>query len=146
MIRRPPRSTRSDTLVPYTTLFRSLCGFVYVVDQRLNLPNRCFVNWPDRLAATLAFDRSPQAQRLVSEVQHETACRAVRLRPDVVEFVRNRSSYHTDGAPAPQRCPQPFEISYTCFFYSGESYQHAIVSGPRRERDRLGNGGYDSVR
>src|SRR3546814_5133496 len=27
MIRRPPRSTRTDTLVPYTTLFRSLAGF-----------------------------------------------------------------------------------------------------------------------
>src|SRR3546814_11169269 len=27
MIRRPPRSTRTDTLFPYTTLFRS-CGFV----------------------------------------------------------------------------------------------------------------------
>src|SRR3546814_17420891 len=26
MIRRPPRSTRTDTLVPYTTLFRSLGG------------------------------------------------------------------------------------------------------------------------
>src|SRR3546814_3478082 len=26
MIRRPPRSTRTDTLCPYTTLFRSLVG------------------------------------------------------------------------------------------------------------------------
>src|SRR3546814_19646861 len=26
MIRRPPRSTRTDTLVPYTTLFRSMHG------------------------------------------------------------------------------------------------------------------------
>src|SRR3546814_12081752 len=26
MIRRPPRSTRTDTLFPYTTLFRSLFG------------------------------------------------------------------------------------------------------------------------
>src|SRR3546814_574418 len=26
MIRRPPRSTRTDTLFPYTTLFRSLCA------------------------------------------------------------------------------------------------------------------------
>src|SRR3546814_15394248 len=26
MIRRPPRSTRTDTLVPYTTLFRSRSG------------------------------------------------------------------------------------------------------------------------
>src|SRR3546814_17063305 len=27
MIRRPPRSTRTDTLFPYATLFRSLRGF-----------------------------------------------------------------------------------------------------------------------
>src|SRR3546814_19658893 len=28
MIRRPPRSTRTDTLFPYTTLFRSLSGML----------------------------------------------------------------------------------------------------------------------
>src|SRR3546814_2381490 len=28
MIRRPPRSTRTDTLFPYTTLFRSDVGFL----------------------------------------------------------------------------------------------------------------------
>src|SRR3546814_16567960 len=28
MIRRPPRSTRTDTLFPYTTLFRSVIGAV----------------------------------------------------------------------------------------------------------------------
>src|SRR3546814_8664844 len=28
MIRRPPRSTRTDTLFPYTTLFRSLVGLL----------------------------------------------------------------------------------------------------------------------
>src|SRR3546814_15865623 len=27
MIRRPPRSTRTDTLFPYTTLFRSACSW-----------------------------------------------------------------------------------------------------------------------
>src|SRR3546814_10365124 len=30
MIRRPPRSTRTDTLFPYTTLFRSLFGAMLV--------------------------------------------------------------------------------------------------------------------
>src|SRR3546814_1528451 len=30
MIRRPPRSTRTDTLFPYTTLFRSIAGPVAV--------------------------------------------------------------------------------------------------------------------
>src|SRR3546814_2851914 len=29
MIRRPPRSTRTDTLFPYTTLFRSRCGSIH---------------------------------------------------------------------------------------------------------------------
>src|SRR3546814_13872682 len=29
MIRRPPRSTRTDTLFPYTTLFRSMPGTVF---------------------------------------------------------------------------------------------------------------------
>src|SRR3546814_14017977 len=29
MIRRPPRSTRTDTLFPYTTLFRSQTAFVF---------------------------------------------------------------------------------------------------------------------
>src|SRR3546814_10135890 len=31
MIRRPPRSTRTDTLFPYTTLFRSLLSFAAAV-------------------------------------------------------------------------------------------------------------------
>src|SRR3546814_4084926 len=34
MIRRPPRSTRTDTLFPYTTLFRSKRQVVVVIEQR----------------------------------------------------------------------------------------------------------------
>src|SRR3546814_4139288 len=38
MIRRPPRSTRTDTLFPYTTLFRSLAGlFVFGREQLFNI-------------------------------------------------------------------------------------------------------------
>src|SRR3546814_4129408 len=36
MIRRPPRSTRTDTLFPYTTLFRS-----HRVERRLRQPLAC---------------------------------------------------------------------------------------------------------
>src|SRR3546814_14828387 len=32
MIRRPPRSTRTDPLFPYTTLFRSLTSFAFSTD------------------------------------------------------------------------------------------------------------------
>src|SRR3546814_13004388 len=34
MIRRPPRSTRTDTLFPYTTLFRSGGGVAYRIAER----------------------------------------------------------------------------------------------------------------
>src|SRR3546814_7933462 len=59
MIRRPPRSTRTDTLFPYTTLFRSLvlcvvaeacgrhfalqCQRIFGVGHRLTSTNQCFV-------------------------------------------------------------------------------------------------------
>src|SRR3546814_19643390 len=35
MIRRPPRSTRTDTLFPYTTLFRSRTGHIHRPDGPL---------------------------------------------------------------------------------------------------------------
>src|SRR3546814_10213512 len=38
MIRRPPRSTRTDTLFPYTTLFRSISRIVARVAQDLLRP------------------------------------------------------------------------------------------------------------
>src|SRR3546814_3396947 len=38
MIRRPPRSTRTDTLFPYTTLFRSGGALVSSADSRLRTP------------------------------------------------------------------------------------------------------------
>src|SRR3546814_5203531 len=42
MIRRPPRSTRTDTLFPYTTLFRSLSGLLDVIETEMK-------DAPDRL-------------------------------------------------------------------------------------------------
>src|SRR3546814_5558877 len=38
MIRRPPRSTRTDTLFPYTTLFRSLVPTMMI--RMLKVPDR----------------------------------------------------------------------------------------------------------
>src|SRR6056297_4185783 len=38
MIRRPPRSTRTDTLFPYTTLFRSLAAADAIVPRDPALP------------------------------------------------------------------------------------------------------------
>src|SRR3546814_18494591 len=38
MIRRPPRSTRTDTLFPYTTLFRSAGKLLGITPQKIGKP------------------------------------------------------------------------------------------------------------
>src|SRR3546814_1538416 len=66
MIRRPPRSTRTDTLFPYTTLFRSArrsreVGFVgHVQQQGLAQPRRA-------RAVAVARGCQPRAGRRRSE-------------------------------------------------------------------------------
>src|SRR3546814_13412351 len=52
MIRRPPRSTRTDTLFPYTTLFRSadlpaplLHAFVDALEAWSELEQELFMTW-----------------------------------------------------------------------------------------------------
>src|SRR3546814_8015902 len=51
MIRRPPRSTRTDTLFPYTTLFRSDTSVT-----RMNVTHKPFDDPRVRLAFRLAID------------------------------------------------------------------------------------------
>src|SRR3546814_13585516 len=51
MIRRPPRSTRTATLFPYTTLFRSLPGAREMSDFNRNP----LIDWALRLYVLLAF-------------------------------------------------------------------------------------------
>src|SRR3546814_3904091 len=89
MIRRPPRATRTDTLFPYTTLFRSECGG----GRRALLPRRRRVSAscaglgrppdparrvPDRVYALPARDRAghiadavrvPRSEEHTSELQ-----------------------------------------------------------------------------
>src|SRR3546814_5676574 len=43
MIRRPPRSTRTDTLFPYTTLFRSPSIHRHIVDANLGDHNEAAI-------------------------------------------------------------------------------------------------------
>src|SRR3546814_8466874 len=59
MIRRPPRSTRPDTLFPYTTLFRSLTTLVGVRNDQVWMNtgevqpySTSMVNMADAMAAT----------------------------------------------------------------------------------------------
>src|SRR3546814_3312823 len=66
MIRRPPRSTRTDTLFPYTTLFRSLADIIVDVGRADRM----------RLARLIEPGEQVLAGQIVA-VAHETDQRAV---------------------------------------------------------------------
>src|SRR3546814_5569787 len=65
MIRRPPRSTRTDTLFPYTTLFRSMFGqprveeIDYRPDSR-HVPHPIVGQQPQRPSVAVARRRSEE--------------------------------------------------------------------------------------
>src|SRR3546814_3357393 len=79
MIRRPPRSTRTDTLFPYTTLFRS-CRLLRLLrkprHERLERPMGCV---PDLLRTRLGNGRAMHERTLMHQVilPGTRACRAV---------------------------------------------------------------------
>src|SRR3546814_19242716 len=71
MIRRPPRSTRTDTLFPYTTLFRSLPasdGLAEVARERDDTP--ADRGGHDLHTLGVAFDRFGEGQRTPTAADH----------------------------------------------------------------------------
>src|SRR3546814_17003164 len=60
MIRRPPRSTRTDTLFPYTTLFRSVGGALVRYLERFDDPQDDYRE-SAMLDAMLTYDGRDQA-------------------------------------------------------------------------------------
>src|SRR3546814_19965561 len=77
MIRRPPRSTRTDTLFPYTTLFRSFPNFTRAGDLEGPDPRGVGFSDIERLPVRREADAVGRLHRL-----HDLAYLApVRLRP-----------------------------------------------------------------
>src|SRR3546814_7795650 len=73
MIRRPPRSTRTDTLVPYTTLFRSILdrGDAAPRDERGKLGAAPAEQRADRHPACGPDPRQPRHPRAAIEPHDE---------------------------------------------------------------------------
>src|SRR3546814_6568920 len=93
-IRRPPRSTRTDTLFPYTTLFRSLppmAGYVVALWISLTLLREVEAEWLRALVALLPLPPIAFAMRAI------------------VRYIRDRSEEHTSELQSLMR------ISYAVF-------------------------------
>src|SRR3546814_1368942 len=84
MIRRPPRSTRTDTLFPYTTLFRSIVQtssispFAHARRRILahGLPGSVFRGTIGSLATRKLFERGyiPDDDAPIAQLYHAPAC------------------------------------------------------------------------
>src|SRR3546814_2092577 len=67
MIRRPPRSTRTDTLFPYTTLFRSPAWFEQEIKQQSaqgSIPGDLFDGW----AGPISFATGGEYRKISTNV------------------------------------------------------------------------------
>src|SRR3546814_12585311 len=73
MIRRPPRSTRTDTLFPYTTLFRSVgqddCRAGEMPEQQVGQRLRKAVRWAVSCTSMNWNDTRKRSEEHTSELQ-----------------------------------------------------------------------------
>src|SRR3546814_3457499 len=113
MIRRPPRSTRTDTLFPYTTLFRSdakdrLGSFeAFVRADAESQAARAEQDYSEALAAFTA--RQPDV-RVIAQARQRIALQNPGLARKVLRFVASadlrrlkRSEEHTSELPSLMR-------------------------------------------
>src|SRR3546814_2492848 len=112
MIRRPPRSTRTDTLFPYTTLFRSS---IRLFDRGCYLSTRIFMN--------IINNSHGELKRLNEEV----------LQPGDIVLVtqRERSEEHTSELQSLMR------ISYAVFCLKKKKVHITSTSTTRQQSPTL---------
>src|SRR3546814_4233026 len=111
MIRRPPRSTRTDTLFPYTTLFRSALSAIDLVT--LNMDFDTGADHEQIVARLLPRIAAQAPHRPVAE--HERVARWV-----LENLINVRSEEHTSELQSLMR------ISYAVFCLTKKNKQNII--------------------
>src|SRR3546814_20314159 len=132
MIRRPPRSTRTDTLFPYTTLFRSI-----------GMAHSCFqTGWALPAGGTLCLPH------VLCASHHDLACRAADRRVDwparfniLSALSAAPASDDLGGNPSAWSCPDGL-----CARYSQFVERRSVKAGQRgccqsRSEERRGGKG-----
>src|SRR3546814_5068939 len=92
MIRRPPRSTRTDTLFPYTTLFRSL-ERAFLPDRLCGLP-RHHAQLGERIGG-VRLDLEPDAEFRLRSEEHTSELQSL-MRISYAVFCLKKKKHHAN--------------------------------------------------
>src|SRR3546814_1786707 len=99
MIRRPPRSTRTDTLFPYTTLFRSAQVWQNLMGEIEASTTARGIRKPDFKAIAFTASHPPQGER--AEYLAELADPSAKDRDDGVDGTRPALATWLRGSERP---------------------------------------------
>src|SRR3546814_1737776 len=115
MRRRPPRSTRTDTLVPYTTLFRSVLDLVQAVPGKRKWRHRSSSDWAldnlqDRRSVWKFGLWALTYHASMLDIKGQLAAQAIARRHTAIAK-QNRSEEHTSELQSLMR------ISYAVFCF-----------------------------
>src|SRR3546814_3994595 len=114
MIRRPPISTRTDTLFPYTTLFRSARFCRRSIHQTMHPASRPITPPPSVIAA-----RAPRDTPGISDIAtHAPNAKPSKAPTGGPNLPRNRSEEHTSELQSLMR------ISYAVFCLKKKTQQN----------------------
>src|SRR3546814_14940600 len=105
MIRRPPRSTRTDTLFPYTTLFRSTRAATWVAGEAVQMHGAIGCTWEHDLHllmrrakhCNLTFGSFTQNLRVLGETALEAANSGAGSRAAQFADMDRRSAERREG-------------------------------------------------
>src|SRR3546814_5147694 len=109
MIRRPPRSTRTDTLFPYTTLFRSL---------KTNQQIPSIVTWSDGSNIGITFDAPIDVEELLTAepvLDNGWKPRLPRVEVDRLATLRVGATTHWRSEEHTSELQSLMRISYAVF-------------------------------
>src|SRR3546814_3927149 len=106
MIRRPPRSTRTDTLFPYTTLFRSRARWTWKASTRCCRRRPSW--WPSPMSPTRSARSEEHTSELQSLMRISYAVFCLKKKKEIKKHLKHttdqsRGPLNTQDSPAAER-------------------------------------------
>src|SRR3546814_3615900 len=113
MLRLPPRSTRTDTLFPYTTLFRSPLMSGVHINHSLTEPLALYIHWPFCVSKCPYCDFNSHVREAVDQQQWRDALLAD-MAPEAGlangRLLSSRSEEHTSALQS--LMPHPYAVFF----------------------------------